>query len=265
MYSRFQLGLKYLHYYFSASNSRGHGMHSPFVFDFITQVLNDHTVYPAYTLVENLRADLSGDTRKLVIEDFGAGSSLNKSNERPIGSIAKHAAKPARFGQLLYRIVKHYQPQIILELGTSLGITTSYLAAAAPGSRIITMEGAPSIAAVARQGFNKAGLKNIEIIEGNFDDTLGGVVSGMTSLDLAFIDGNHRRDPTLRYFHQLLPLTHNDSMLIFDDIHWSSGMEQAWTQVQQHSAVRCTIDLFFIGIVLFRHEFKARQHFTIRF
>ena len=265
MYSTFQLGLKYLRYYFSASNSKGHGMHSPFVFEFITKVLNDKTNYPAYSQVENLRQQLLKDQTLLVVEDFGAGSVVDKSKHRSIGSVAKNAAKPAKFGQLLYRMVRQYQPKTILELGTSLGITTSYLSLAKPDAIITTMEGAGSIAEIARQNFKTLQLQNVVVQEGNFDQTLSAVISNLSSIDFAFIDGNHRREPTERYFNQLLPITHNDSILIFDDIHWSTGMEQAWETIQQHPAVRCTIDLFFIGIVLFRQEFKEKQHFKIRF
>jgi len=265
MYSPFKLATKYLHYYFSASNSKGHGMHSPFVFEFITKVLNDKTKYPAYQLVEDLRKQLLKDQTILIIEDFGAGSTVDKTNQRSVASIAKNAAKPAKFGQLLHRMVKHYQPQTILELGTSLGITTSYLSLAKPDARLITTEGATSIAATARQNFKTLKLQNISIREGNFDQTLSSVISELSSIDFAFIDGNHRREPTEKYFNLLLPVTNNDSILIFDDIHWSKEMEQAWETIKQHSSVRCTIDLFFIGIVLFRQEFKEKQHFSIRF
>ena len=161
MYSTFQLGLKYLRYYFSASNSKGHGMHSPFVFEFITNVLNDKTNYPAYSQVENLRQQLLKDQTLLMVEDFGAGSVVDKSNHRSIASIAKNAAKPAKFGQLLYRMVRQYQPKTILELGTSLGITTSYLSLAKPDAIIITMEGAASIAEIARQNFKTLQLQNV--------------------------------------------------------------------------------------------------------
>jgi len=271
MYSKFQLGLKYLRYYLSASNGKGHGMHSPFVFEFIGKVLNDKTNYPAYSLVENLRQKLLNDQTMLTVQDFGAGSIVDKTNQRSIASIAKNAAKPAKFGQLLYRIVRHYQPKSILELGTSLGITTSYLSLARPDATIVTMEGAKSVAETARKNFKTLKLQNIAIQEGNFDQTLSTVietlseVEGLSSLDLAFVDGNHRRGPTEQYFNQLLPITHNNSILIFDDIHWSPDMEQAWETIQRHPAVRCTIDLFFIGIVLFRQEFKEKQHFKIRF
>ena len=240
-------------------------MHSPFVFEFISKVLNDKENYPAYSKVENLRQQLLRDQTLLTIRDFGAGSSVDKTNQRSIASIAKNAAKPAKFGQLLYRMVRHWQPTTILELGTSLGISTSYLSLARPEATIITMEGASSIAAKARQNFNTLKLENISIKEGNFDQTLSAVTSQLSSVDLAFIDGNHRREPTVNYFCQLLPLTHNDSILIFDDIHWSRGMDQAWETIKQHPSVRCTIDLFFIGIVLFRQEFKEKQHFSVRF
>lgn len=265
MYSSFQLAVKYINYYLTASNSKGHGMHSPFVFEFITKVLNDKKVYPEYGTIEKLRNDLLKDQTVLVIEDFGAGSAANKSNQRTIASIAKNAAKPSKFSQLLFRMAKYYQPGTILEIGTSLGITTSYLALAKADAQLVTMEGAAAIAEKAQQNFRTLKLQNISLVKGNFDDTLPGVISKSAAIDFAFIDGNHRREPTERYFNQLLPVIHNDSMLIFDDIHWSLEMEQAWKIIKQHPSVRCSIDLFFIGIVLFRQEFKEKQHFKIRF
>jgi predicted O-methyltransferase YrrM len=201
----------------------------------------------------------------LEIEDMGAGSAVAKTKQRSVASLAKHAAKPAKFGQLLYRMVKMYQPSNIIELGTSLGITTSYLSLANPDTKIITMEGAGTVAAVAKDNFAAAGLNNISLIEGNFDHTLPTVITDLSSVDFCFVDGNHRLEPTVRYFQQLLPKINNDSIIIFDDIHWSAEMEQAWETIKQHEAVRCSIDLFFIGIVFFRQEFKEKRHFEIRF
>ncbi|HEX7902608.1 MAG TPA: class I SAM-dependent methyltransferase [Chitinophagaceae bacterium] len=265
MYSAFQLTTKYLQYYLTASNGKGHGIHSPFIFHFITQILNDKQPYDAYEKVEGLRTKLLKDQTLLTIKDMGAGSSVSKTNHRTIASIAKNAAKPKKFGQLLFRMVNYYQPQNILELGTSLGITTSYLSFAKPGATLITLEGAAEIAAVARKNFETLELQHISIIEGNFDNTLATVINGLPSVDFAFIDGNHRREPTERYFHQLLPKIGNDAILIFDDIHWSREMEEAWETIKNHSSVRCTVDLFFIGIVFFRREFTEKQHFVIRF
>lgn len=265
MYSKGQLLLKYIHYYFTASNGKGHGMHSPFVFEFITKVLNDKTVFPEYEKVESLRNRLLNDHTVLEVEDFGAGSVVDKKTKRSISSIAKNATKPKKFGQLLFRMIKHYRPSTILELGTSLGITTSYLSLAKPEARLITMEGSKEIAEVAKGNFRNLEIRNIEITEGNFDNTLSSVVSGLSTIDFSFIDGNHRQEPTERYFKELLAKTNNDSIFVFDDIHWSSEMEAAWKTIKDNATVSCSIDLFFIGIVFFRKEFKERQHFIIRF
>ena len=265
MYSPLQLTVKYLKHWIIAVNGKGHGMHSPFVFEFITKILNDKTVYPEYGKVEGLRKRLLNDNTILEVEDFGAGSAIDKKNKRIISSIAKNAAKPKRFGQLLFRMVKYYQPSTILELGTSLGITASYLSLAKPDARVITMEGSKEIADVAKGNFETVEIRNIEIIEGNFDNTLSSVVSGLPTVDFVFIDGNHRKEPTERYFRQLLAKTNNDSILVFDDIHWSSEMKAAWETIKNNASVTCSIDLFFIGIVFFRKEFKEKQHFAIWF
>jgi predicted O-methyltransferase YrrM len=265
MYSPFHIALKYFKYYFTASNGKGHGMHSPFVFEFITKILNDTKKYPDYDAVEGLRKQLLNDKTELRVQDLGAGSSVSNSKKRTLNSIARSAAKPAKYGQLLYRMAKHYQPKTILELGTSLGITTSYLAAANRDASVLTMEGSPEIAARAKQHFTGLQLPHVKVVEGNFDDTLPAILRQLASVDFAFIDGNHRKEPTERYFQQLLSHVHNDSILIFDDIHWSREMEEAWNTIRKHERVRGTIDLFFIGIVLFRQEFKAKQHFVIRF
>ncbi len=265
MYSRFHLGLKFLRYYLAASNGKGHGMHSPFVFEFITKVLNDKTIYPEYKRVESLRHQLLNDHTVLEVEDFGAGSVIDKKTKRSISSIVKNAAEPRKFGQLLFRVVKYYQPTTILELGTSLGITTSYLSLAKPGARLITMEGSKEIARVAQRNFRNLEIRNPEIIEGNFDTTLSSLLTHHSSIDFAFIDGNHRQEPTERYFNELLTKTNNDSILVFDDIYWSKEMETAWETIKNNAAVTCSIDLFFIGVVFFRKEFKEKQHFNIRF
>jgi hypothetical protein len=265
VYNHFQLGFKYLRYYLTASNGKGHGTHSPFIFHFINKILNDKKHYPAYDKVESLRSRLLKDGTILMIEDYGAGSSVSKTNKRTVASIAKNAAKPKKFGQLLFRMVKEYQPKTILELGTSLGITTSYLSLARPEANIITMEGAGEVAAKASRNFKESGSGNVTIEQGDFDKSLSSVINGLSSVDFVFIDGNHRQVPTEKYFCQLLSKSDSDSIFIFDDIHWSKEMEAAWETIKNHPLVRCTADLFFIGIVFFRPEFHEKQHFVIRY
>ena len=265
MYSPFQLGTRYLKYYVTASNGRGHGVHSPFVFEFITKVLNDDRHFYAYQSIENLRQLLLLDERQLAIEDFGAGSRVKNTNLRTVKDIAGSSLKPKKFGQLLFRIVDQYSPNTILELGTSLGVTTAYLASAKTASTVVTMEGSKAISDVAKNNFTKLNLLNIQQVVGNFDETLPATIEKTGKLDLAFIDGNHRYEPTVRYYRQLLPAMHEYSVLIFDDIHWSKEMEQAWDEIKRDPLVMLSIDLFFIGLVFFRKENRVAQHFIIRF
>lgn len=265
MYSAFQLFKKYIRYRLQASNAKGHGVHSPFVYDFIRKVLIDKRKFYAYDAIEAGRENLLKDKRVLHIEDFGAGSRLKKTNQRTISEIAHSSLKPKKFSQLLFRIINHYAPENILELGTSLGITTAYLASAKENAIVHTMEGSTEVAAIAKSNFESLGLKNIRIITGNFDDTLPAFVEEQERLDLVFVDGNHRLEPTLCYFEKILTKTTENSIIIFDDIHWSEEMEAAWATIQQHCSVTVTIDLFFIGLVFFRKENKVKQHFSIKF
>lgn len=240
-------------------------MHSPFVFDFIKNVLNDKKQYDCYGVIEKQRQVLLNDESVIEIEDFGAGSAVMKSNRRVVKKIAASSLKPTKFAQLLFRIVHYYHPSNILELGTSLGITTCYLAEGNKQANVFTCEGSTAIAAIAQDNFEKLQLNNIELVQGNFASTLQPLLNKIGTVDLAFIDGNHRKQPTIEYFQSIIRHTHSNTILIFDDIHWSAEMEEAWRLIQQDSSVTMSIDLFFIGLIFISPDFKVKQHFTIRF
>lgn len=265
MYSKSKLIYKYLQYWLSASNGKGHGVHSPFVFKFIKDVLIDDRYFYAYDAIENLRSQLLTDKTQVIINDFGAGSRTGLQQKRMIGQIASSSLKPKKYAQLLFRIADYYKAKNILELGTSLGITTSYLASANESASIITMEGADAIANIAQQNFINLNKNNIEIIRGDFDETLPSLLKKINALDLIYVDGNHRYKPTLNYLNLLLPHCHDNTIMIFDDIHWSAEMEQAWDEIKQNNVVTLSIDLFGIGLIFFRKENKQKEHFTIRF
>lgn len=240
-------------------------MHSPFVFDFILNVLNNKSNYKAPVEIEQLRKQLLNDNRILNVEDLGAGSRVNFSKQKTVQQIAKSALKSKRLAQVLFRLGKYYRPKNIIELGTSLGITTAYFSKANSAANITTIEGSESIAAVAKENFQKLNCNNIELLQGNFDQLLPSVINQLSSVDLAYIDGNHRYQPTLNYFHLLLSKTNSNSILVFDDIHWSGEMETAWEEIKSHPSVKYTIDIFFLGFVFLKDEFKVKQHFAIRF
>jgi predicted O-methyltransferase YrrM len=227
-----------------------HDVHSPFVFDLLNWVIEDTTPFYIYSPIEALRSRLLLSKKTIAVTDFGAGSAVHASNIRGLSSIAKHALKPAKYAQLLFRLVRHFKPDTILELGTSLGISSLYMASPRSMSRLITLEGCPA--------------KNIRLITGAFKETLPIAIAELKHLDFVFFDGHHQKEATLNYFAQCLPYAGNDSVFIFDDIYWSEGMREAWEAIKRHSSITVTIDLFYIGIVFFRKE-QEKQHFTLKF
>jgi predicted O-methyltransferase YrrM len=248
--------LSYLKFLLQAGNA--HGLHSPFVYALYTELVSAHQDYYAFEEIEALRDQLAQDQGLIEVLDLGTG----QSGARAVAQIARRSLAPPKVGQLLFKLVNHFQPQTIVELGTSLGITTLYLASPCPAAQVYTFEGSPALADRAMVQF--AGrATNIELIRGSLDETLAPTLAGLPGLDFGFLDANHRGKPTLRYFEQCLAHTHQGSVLVLDDIHWSAEMEQAWAKIQQHPAVTLTVDLFRVGLVFFRKN-QPKQHFKLR-
>jgi len=254
----------FLSYKFKAINV--HHLHSPFAYELVKDVVNDKQCYPDYKKVSALREQLQKDCSEIMVNDFGAGiggkgyALILKS----VASLYKNNSIRLKYGELLFRLVKYLQPANILELGTSLGISSAYMAIAAPDASIVTVEGCIGIAEKAAENFTMLGLKNIHQEIGNFDSVLDPIIDDMPKIDFAFIDGNHRKDPTIRYFESCLKKSHNETVLIFDDIHWSEEMNEAWKFIQSHPSVTLTLDLFQFGIVFFRKEL-SKQDFIISY
>lgn len=257
-----KIHIRYIKYLYSAVTK--YDVHSPFLFDLITQVFDDSSKYPEYKKVEQLKKSLLHDDRVIEVTDLGAGSRVDNNKKRSIRRIAKNASKPKRIGRLLFRLSRHFQPDNILELGTSLGLSSLYLAYGNPKSEIITMEGCPNISKLANDNFRNAGMDHIKLVTGNFDDQLQDVLDGINSLDFAFIDGNHQEKPTIQYFEQCLAKSNPDTIMVFDDIHWSDGMEKAWENIISHPDVSLSVDIFHMGIIFLKKEL-TKQHFVIRF
>ncbi len=251
----------YLVHRFRAKNR--HGVHSPFVYGLIDNVIYDFGLKKVYTGVENLRQQLFIDNRIITVTDLGAGSHVNNNRQKKISAIAHNALKPPKLAQLLYRLIANLKPRNIIELGTCLGVTTVYLQKAEPTAEVYTFEGCPETANIAKETFNKANLDNITLLTGNFDDTLPGVINNLPQLDFVFVDGNHQKNATLKYFEWCLPKVHENTMLIFDDIYWSQGMKEAWSQIKAHPQVTVTVDLFWIGLVFFKKG-QVKEDFKVR-
>ncbi|TAE37337.1 MAG: class I SAM-dependent methyltransferase [Runella slithyformis] len=251
-------------YLFSAQNQ--HGLHSPFVFDLYRNVIEKDAQSVDFEAIGQIRNEMRRSSVQMQITDFGAGSRVNQSSVRAVRDVARNSEKPPRLGRLFYRLLQYFGSKTIFDLGTSLGITTLYLAAANASSKVWTFEGCPETARVAQQNFDKQPqlAQRIELVVGNIDQTLPQQVAIAPPLDFVFFDANHRYEPTVRYFETCLAKAHEGSLFVFDDIHWSAEMEAAWATIRQHEAVSVSIDLYWVGLVFFRKK-QRKQHFTLRF
>lgn len=253
----------YAHYRLIAKDA--HGIHSPFVFYLYNAVIDETAAYYDFKLLSAIRREIENDQTELEVEDFGAGSKIFKDKKRKVADIARHGISNEKYARLLYRLVNYFAPETSIEIGTSLGLTTMYLAAARKNGMLYTIEGSEEIAAYAKMKFEKYKFKNIELLKGNFDQQLPELLNKLERIDFAYIDGNHSKVPTLNYFNLLLQKCHNGSVLAFDDINWSAEMKEAWAAIKEHKDVTLTIDLFYIGIVFLRKENKNKEHFVLKF
>src|SRR5665647_2617387 len=253
---KFRLAYKIILHFLFAPNTRGFGVHSPFMFNFTRNVLYERHRFYSFEAIENVRTVLIKDNRVLNVIDYGTGY----FQKRTIADIAKKSLKSPKQAQLFYRIANYMKVQNVLVLGTSLGLTSSYLASSSTKIHCVSLEGCPAIAQVAQDNFDKLGIQNIKLIIGNIDATLTQVLNESEPLDLIFIDANHRKEAVLRYFDQCLSKVHKDTILIVDDIYWSSEMEQAWHLIKLHPFVSSTIDLFQMGIVFFNTDLHKMNY-----
>lgn len=251
-----------LHYVlFLLKSTNRHGVHSPFVYALLTKCFYAKSDKETASELKQYRNSLLNNQKKIDVTDFGAGSKTFKTNSRSISKIAKTAGIPLKRALLLNRLVSYLNAETGLELGTSVGLAS---AAVAMGNtiKLTTLEGCPQIAQTATENLAKLKNKTVKVINIDFGQYLNNL-DGNFVFDLVFVDGNHKKEPTLFYFEKILGHVHNNSVVIFDDIYWSKEMAEAWKTVKAHKKVTVSIDLFFWGMVFFRKE-QQKQHFTIR-
>ncbi|MBV6440087.1 MAG: hypothetical protein EPGJADBJ_01749 [Saprospiraceae bacterium] len=243
-------------------------LHSPFVFDLVSSVLEDRRWFYAFRDVEMIRNRMLESDVRLEIKDFGATPAVAENitgtkHYATVRLVARRAGSSPRQGRMLFRLAHWAAPKTMLELGTSLGIGAMYLASGMRSARLISLEGCADIAHVARTNLEILHLKNAEVVEGKFEKTLPKALERLQSLDFVFFDGNHRLEPTLHYFEACLPFAHNKTVFVFDDAYWSPDMAHAWEQIKQHPRITLTVDLFDLSLAFINPDFREKQHFRI--
>lgn len=253
--------VSYLKYFFTSKDE--HSIHSPFVFNLYRDIIKKEKHYYAFEDLNKIRYNLLSDRTPLKINNLGAGSKVNRSKERFVYDLVKNSGKSPKISELLFRLTNHFNPSILIDLGTSIGLTTLYLSKASQQSTIYSFEGCHETLEYAKKLFKASKADNIQTIEGNIDDTLPLYLEKNQKIDFAYFDANHTYEATKRYFELCIKNIHNDTLFIFDDIHWSPGMELAWKEITEDTRTVVTIDLFEIGLVFFRKE-QPKQHFILK-
>ena len=257
----------YLKHFFSAWNTTGEGIHSPYLFHIVRFVMRDENTFYCFADIERRRALLAACPDMLDVVDYGSrGSKDGKHVQRRVCDIANGQLESPKMGQLLFRLVtfmgqNEKRPLEILELGTSLGITTAYLASADSKNNVTTLEGSEAVLKVAQGVWRALKLENISWQQGNIDDTL--YLYARESLDMAYVDANHTYEATMRYADYLLPRISANGMLVIDDIHYSEEMERAWKELKDDPRVTTSMDLYHAGI-LFVNPCFLKRHYRIR-
>ncbi|ABG59841.1 O-methyltransferase [Cytophaga hutchinsonii] len=252
---------EFLKHYIVGGNE--HGLHSPFVYDLYTKTIQDHD-WPFYESIEQHYFELLSDHHIILNKNPGAGTSMSKGKRLQIQKLAKHSIKQLPWRKLICRLVEERKPKVIVELGTSFGITTAYIACTCPDATVYSFEANPTLVESAKEFFSKSGITNIEIIEGNIDETLPAFLETHPNIDVAYIDANHRFRPTIKYVERIMECVSWKGLIILDDIYWSYEMTKAWRALSEKKEITVSIDLWQIGLFYF-HTGQVKEDFKLRF
>ncbi len=244
--------LEYLKYVLFWHHRKGHGIHSPFVFDLVSRIFRNKINPDIVCNIEKMRKKMISDNRTINVRDLGSGSEKTKTHIRKVSDIALYSPVKKKYGVLLANIAAEFGGQLIIEFGTSFGISTMYMAGGCRDAIVYTMEGCPAISEIARNNFDEAGFNNIRMLTGSFDDLMPSLLSLSVKPGLVFIDGNHRKEAVVNYFCRMSEISGNKTVIIIDDIHYSAEMKAAWDIIKKNDLVTMTIDIWRMGLVFFR-------------
>lgn len=243
-------------------------IHSPFLFSLMQYVFDDSKKNrpPVFYDIENHRKTLTTNKKTIVFNDYGTGGDKKKEKNIAIKKIAIKSLKQAKYARFLYRLVKHIKPLNVVELGTSLGITTVYLSLGVEGKgQICTVEADKNIQVIAKENWEKIlGENKIKsyLFDGNEKWPM--LCNNLEKIDFLFIDANHRKEAMIRYLLQAMPYLHKKSVVVFDDINWSYETLEAWTLIKERKEVSLSFDIYQMGILFF-DDSLSKEDYTLKY
>lgn len=253
--------LRFLQFYRHAITR--YQLHAPEAYAIATAMLNDTRWYYSFRDIERIRKALLRSKMRYTRTDYGSGGVKKRQYTVRLADVARRSASSPRKGQQLFKLVQLLRPKTILELGTSIGIGTMYLASSMRSGTTLSLEGCPETAAIARRNLSLLGVSRTEVLDGPFEVNLAPVLEAIQTLDFIYFDGNHRLEPTLHYLETCLPYCTDHAVLVFDDIYWSEEMHTAWEKIKLHPRVRMTLDFYDFGVVSLNPTIRTQQHWKV--
>ena len=259
----------WLKHYLTAWNTGGEGVHSPYLFEWVRMVMSDKHAYRVWEDIESVRARMLVSDQVVEFVDYGSGvgrKGEGAKGEKRVKDIAKGSLARAKYAQMLFRLVNWLGHQLreenrgltIVELGTSLGVTTAYLAGVDTRDKVYTYEGCEAVAKIAMDNWKELIMSNIDCRVGPIDEVQ--LQCSLERVDVAFVDANHTYEASLKYFDILAQKVHEKSVVVMDDIHHSEEMERAWREICADERVTSTIDLYQMGLVFFDKHYWKRNY-----
>ena len=256
-------GLDYLRHRWRAR--RWDSFHSPFLFKLFSYACDDTIRFPLFESIERCRHDLLNSSAYIRRSEFGAGSRMHENQvSQSVAGIARTALSLPFQCRFMARLANFTSPEVVVEFGTSLGIATAYLSAGIPTAQIITIEGDPVVAEYASINFQSLGINNISVVKETFETFLTGRLQELKSIDLIFIDGNHRKASLLQYYAALKKFISPQTIIIVDDIYWSEEMNEGWNELTNYPEVTQSVDCFQFGLLFFNPGFISKEHHLIK-
>jgi predicted O-methyltransferase YrrM len=241
-------------------------IHSPFLFELMKYVFNDSKKHQpsVFNEIEAYRKKLVNDATVIRFEDHGAGADATGKTIREVSvsTMASKALKQGKYSRFLYRLVDYLKCTEAIELGTSLGITTSYLASAC--NQVKTVEADKNVLNIAEEGWKQLSKRNIKSYCFDLNEGWTHLSNEIDTIDFLFVDANHRKEAVIRYLLQALPYIHQKSVIVLDDIHWSEDMLEAWNLLKSRKEVSLSFDIFQMGVLFFDSNL-SKQHFTLKY
>lgn len=243
--------------YRSIRYRKGYGVHSPFVFNLITKVINESCSYYSFCDIELLRKQLLFRDQLIA---YPGRQQRGCIRQRTVGEIVEREAIKPKHGALLFRLTNYFKSKNILQLGPSMGLSTLYLTSYAPGLKCIALESVPEFATIARLVFEKEGKNPVDLRIGAYADLLPQALEDMGKTDFIFFNTLYEQHNNLSLFNECMKYIHEDTVFVLEGIKVSSKMRELWQNICARPDVTVTVDLYSMGIVFFNRKLHKRNY-----